>query len=297
VAPLHTALGYLNKDTTLEDCRQNRENLLADQGARFFVQFAAFFSLAKVVAEILVWISVRDALNVSFSLFRPYAVFSIIVRVVTWYAHFLLIGLAARSLQMRLEAISTESGNTLDAAQLRDNGVSALEASHTPTDELLVRWSDTYTFIWQDIGLLSERFSVRMVLAVFLFLVDATNLISSIWESRVNKFSEYQTALVLALYVPNASMILLSVAPLSFLYTMCTQDIGPKLVALAMRIEDNGQASPGTIQKCQLLANAFLLAPIELICGHFEFTPSVANTVAGVLIALLLLVLGYKFPS
>jgi hypothetical protein len=297
VTPLHTALGYLNKSSTLEACGQSREKLLSDRRARFFVQFAVFFSLVNIVAVVLVWISVWDALDVSFALFRPYAVFSIVVRVVTVYAHFLLIALAARSIQIRLEDISTELGNTLDAIQPRINGVSALELTHTPTiDQQLMRWSDAYTSVSQDIGTLSERFSVRMVLAVFLFFVATTNIISSVWEDRGEKLSEYQTILVLALYVPNAAMILLSISPMSFPYTMCTQDIGQKLVALAMRIEEVGQ-TPAAKKFCPLLANAFLLAPVELICGNFELAPSVSNAIAGVLIALFLLVLGYKSPA
>jgi hypothetical protein len=221
-------------------------------------------------------------------------VFSIIVWVVTFYAHFLLIGLAGRSMQIPLEDISTESAYTLDAIRLRSNDVSALEASHTPTDQLLKRWSDIFQSVDQVTDILSDRFAVRMLLALFLFIVTTTNIISSIWQTREQKLSEYQTALMLALYVPDAFMILLSVGTVCYPYTQCTQDIGPKLVAMAMRIEDNLEASAATIQKCQLLANAFLLASINLVCGHFEFVPSVTNTVAGILTALFLLVLGYS---
>ena len=52
-----------------------------------------------------------------------------------------------------------------------------------------------------------------------------------------------------------------------------------------------------TTRMCQMLSNAFLLAPIEMHVGNLEILPTVANTVGGLLIGLFLVVLGYNTPA
>jgi len=91
-------------------------------------------------------------------------------------------------------------------------------------------------------------------------------------------------------------MLMMAVSSTCFPVTMCTQMVGPNLVLMAVRVEavDTEFAA---IRTCQVLANAFLLAPIEMYVGNFYLDQSVSNAVAGALIGLFLVVMGYDLPT
>jgi len=292
VAPIHTALGHFSMHAMPHECRRNKEKLLDDRGARFCVAFSLVLSLLGTASEACLRFKQKE--SAMFTIIDIFlAVFSILVHVITVYCHLLLTTLAMRGILARLEEIDDELGTQLDTVEQRNSYSSARPDYRT----MLVRWSESYYRLGEDMGLLSKRFGTRMILVIFLYLLQTGNLISSVWQSTGTQWTTIQTGLILfGVYVPNAAMLVMAVSSACYPVTICTQRIGPNLVVLAVR--DHAVADGRTThQISQVLANAFLLAPIEMLVGNFEVLPNVANTVTGVLVALFLLVLGYNVPA
>lgn len=161
-------------------------------------------------------------------------------------------------------------------------------------------WMAAYRRIRHNMHVLSERFGPIMFLGIFFFLVDTSTVITSILvsgeghaddEGGDQEMEVLDVLAVLAAFGSNATMLILTTFTLGFTVTECQHYVGPKLSMLAMTMPDT------IVHRTHALASTFILAPVRMHVGNFEFSPEYANFVALWFLALLLLALGYTAPG
>eukprot|EP00522_Entomoneis_paludosa_P011186 CAMPEP_0172443878 /NCGR_PEP_ID=MMETSP1065-20121228/4065_1 /TAXON_ID=265537 /ORGANISM="Amphiprora paludosa, Strain CCMP125" /LENGTH=361 /DNA_ID=CAMNT_0013194259 /DNA_START=261 /DNA_END=1346 /DNA_ORIENTATION=- len=153
-------------------------------------------------------------------------------------------------------------------------------------------WTQRYWVIRNDVHNFSKAFGVVMLTGMFLFLCESTSLVGMLWEDLGSKLGFHGTAALLLAYVPNAVMISAGFHNMAYLVMACSHRIGPNLVVLANRCQDQDSS-----RRYQVLASAFLHAPVKISIGIFEVGPEYASTITLFFIGLFLVVFGLKMPG
>jgi len=174
------------------------------------------------------------------------------------------------------------------------NGMNRLQQSGSEEAAITtLRWLESYRSIRHDLHIVSETFGPRMLLGLFLFLVDVTSMVLVGFEQLIKDITSASSHKVapffLQMYIPNAAMLVVTLFNMAYTQTECIQYIGPKLSMLVVRRPNRWQYSS--------LACMFLLAALRIHVGNFEVTPEYSNALTLWFLALLLYVFGLKAPG
>ena len=157
-------------------------------------------------------------------------------------------------------------------------------------DQRALEWTQRYRAIRKDVHEVSEHFGVPMMLGLFLLVCETTSMIGTLWEEVGLSFGARETTALLLCFSTNAIMVCSAFYSMAYLITECSHHIGPKLAVLAVRCHDQ---SP----RYQVLASAFLHAPIKIHVGVFEVAPEYASAIGLWFFGLFLVVFGLKMPG
>ena len=111
-----------------------------------------------------------------------------------------------------------------------------------------------------------------------------------LWEEVGDTLGVQGTTALLLTFCTNAIMICSAFYSMAYLILECSHHIGPKLAVLAVRCHDQ---SP----RYQVLASAFMHAPIKIHIGVFEIAPEYASAIGLWFLGLFLVVFGLKMPG
>ena len=171
---------------------------------------------------------------------------------------------------------------------IRGDNISASTAPPEIVQQVL-NWGEDYQSIRFDVVNMSEHFGPRMLLGLFLFVLDSTSVIAVAWEALEESLSVGEIFCMLISFVSNVLVITAAFYSMAFLVTECAHHIGPALSMLSVKY-------PG-VPEVQSLATSFLLAPIRVHVGNFEVSPEYSNAIVLWFIGLFLLVFGLKAPG
>lgn len=136
---------------------------------------------------------------------------------------------------------------------------------------------------------LSESVGAKYLILLFLFSVEVSSMIGTIWEAMRDGMTWSSTSFFLLAYVANATVVLLSTFSAAYIPVVCGHYIGPKL-AMLVAVQDE-------VPKFGALSQAFLLAPIRLHVGNFELSPEYSSALMFWFVGLMLACAGLVSPG
>ena len=293
-APLHHALGYSNPSTPRQVCNERVHAVIHNKGAKLILNAFLVLTASYTMGDFLFFTITRETNHLTKFIFF----LSILINIGTIYGSLVLTAMSVQVMLTRLSVVENENETevSLDTTMplthtLQSSSNLKLQAgdSSPQREEQILRWLDAYQSIRADLHTVSENFGPRMVVGLFLFVVDNSSIIGTVYDELEDRLTSWETLYVLLLYASSALMLIITTSTLAYTTTECVQNIGPKLSVLAMRRTQNPQY--------MALANMFLLAPIRLSVGNFAFSPDISNTLALWFTSLFLLVLGLKAPE
>jgi len=150
---------------------------------------------------------------------------------------------------------------------------------------------------------LSDRFGLRMVIGLTMFIVEVTNTILKVWEAVGSDLTKGQTCLLLLTFASSAAVLIMTTFQIAYTSTICCEIIGPKLATLSLRtnnyfVTNNNQNNLYDVKaELNVLAQTFMQAPVHLRIGNFHVTAESANALSAWFFGLLLVVFGMKLPN
>ena len=300
--PLHRALGYFDDDPL--QLQENLALLQKDRGTAQAISIATICCCGYPTGELLYFYHMLDAQVGLQILYVPF----VFVSILPFYGNVLLVILTMRAILVRLyrvedqvvEALERTDGVLLgnyNSFASTDNG-----SDHVPSEppnasedalqsvEMVRDWTREYRVIRKHVHSISDAFGLRMLIGLFSFTVDTTTMISNLWEELGPSMAATNVLALLLSFCSNSIMITAAFYSSAYLVTECSHHIGPKLAILAVRLH-------GEAPQFQVLASAFLHAPVKIHVGVFEVAPEYANAIGMWFLGLFLVVFGLKIPG